>query len=125
MATPKSHIASSTPDAKIPTTSEILWAPKKKLCKLPGVTDEGVKKKLVFQNPSSPVKEYTRGWMETKTTLAPCKCYRGTEPCHQSPCKCPKKRKFKEEDLYARKKIILKCTCPVECKVLQSAQEMF
>lgn len=107
------------------STEDLLWAPKKKAKGKEFEIDENVKKTLVFENPSSPVKEYVRGWYETRSSLAPCKCYVGIETCNQVPCVCPRKKKFNEDQLYCKKKVNLKCTCPTECKELQSAQELF
>lgn len=109
------------------STGDILWAPKKKN-KLEGQnakSEKKARKKLNFEDPSSPIKVYERGLSEIRTSLAPCECFIKAVVCHERPCKCPKKRRFNDEKLFTKKKISLNCSCPIECKILQSAQEMF
>lgn len=117
----------ASPEVSLMSTEELLWAPKRKRSKST-IFGEGrsFRKKLSFENPSSPVKEYVHGWYETRTTLAPCKCFIGVEACNQIPCVCPKKKtKVLDMEMEQNKKIDLKCHCPIECKELQSAQELF
>lgn len=115
-----------TPKTTEVSTAILLWAPKKKNKEGRQETKKyPLKKKLKFDSPTSPIKNYTKGWTETRTSLAECKCYLKTEPCHSRPCRCKKPPKFNDEYLYEKKKIILKCTCPRKCEILQSGQEMF
>lgn len=108
---------------KFVSTEALLYAPKKK--EESSKEKSAKRRKMMLEDPSSPVKIYNRGWYEGRAVLASCNCYLGPEICYQVPCKCPKKKKFKEEDLIKKKKISLKCTCPVVCREYPSGQEMF
>lgn len=79
-------------------------------------------------DPSSPIKIHELGYCELRSRLAPCQCVFPAETCETFPCECPpveKKHCFPEEKIRKNKKISLKCTCPVECKPFQSAQEFW
>ena len=118
---PKTPILSEAPIS----TEFLVWAPKKKNDEKKKNTDR-VKKKLHFESPSTPIVRYQKGWNKIVTCLTDCNCYLKAEACCERPCKCKKKRKIDEGRLKQKKKISLKCTCPVECNVFfQAGQEMF
>ncbi len=116
---------SETPPSLNLTTMDILWAPKPKYFGERSKTMFTVKRKLNFDDGSSPIKEYVHGWNEVRVRLASCKCFVKASTCEAVPCKCPKKRKFQDSTLLEKKKISIKCKCPVKCEPFQAAQELF
>lgn len=130
-----------TPSMPKMSTEYLVWAPRKRKQTQSRVLE---KKKLKFEaemtdvapsnegtpvrDPSSPIKQMELGFVKLRTSLAPCKCYIEAVPCGKPRCRCKKKHKklFDEETVgEGKKKISLKCTCPVECDTFfQSAQEM-
>ena len=137
------QVISGTPPMEKISTEYLVWAPRKrkvthsrsldkKILKFEAeMTDLPLQSKEAtpVQDPSSPIKQLELGFVKLRATLAPCKCYIEAESCGKPQCCCKKKhRKLFDEQKIAegKKKISLKCTCPVECHtVLQSAQEMF
>lgn len=78
-------------------------------------------RRLRFEEAAAPIKKYWQGFVEEREYLASCNCYVAQEPCRTEPCTCDRRGEVKLEN----GEIELTCTCPIECKPLQSAQEMF
>lgn len=79
-------------------------------------------------DPSSPIMIHQLGFYEMRSSLASCYCYIPVQYCQRSPCVCSPDKKmhcFPEKKLLKKKKVSLKCTCPVECKIIHDAQEMW
>lgn len=139
-----SDVNPGTPRTEKISTEYLVWAPRKRK----ETTEARIleKKKLKFddaemrevwekkegtpvRDPSSPIKHLELGFVKLRTTMAPCKCYIEAVPCGKPQCQCKKRHKklFDEEKIQGgKKKISLKCTCPMNCEdyYFQSAQEM-